>query len=560
VNGSVLGDRYRVEARIGAGGMAEVYRGIDPVLNRPVAIKILLPQFARDGSFVDRFRREAQAVARLNHPNIVAVYDTGSTDDTQWIVMEFIEGRTLQEFLSSDRRPTPDQACEIAEHICDALTAAHAKGVIHRDIKPGNVMVTRGGAVKLMDLGIARMVAGPETAPQTSAVLGTAAYMSPEQAQGQSVDARTDLYSLGAVLYEMLTGRPPFGGDSPVAIAYKQVNESPPLPSSLNADVSPQLDAVVLRALSKNPANRYQSAQEFAEDIRNARTGGVVSATPLLPAAEATQVISRPQPTSVLPPSEEPPGSGRKVWLGVLIGLLVVAILGALAFLIANVLADEGTPSVENVVVPNVVGLPLDEATAMLAERNLEWEIVGQPTTIDEDLDGTIRRQTPPAPTSVDPSTTTVELVVWRLAENAVVPTLVGLTPQEAEDALVGVGLEVGDTTEEPSDEIDPGLVTRADPAEGEEVPLETPVDLFVSSGPSDVPVPDVTCLSVNKATKDLRDAGFEPVFGGATAPPNPLCPTGNKVAEQDPPGGETHPAGTTVTIFTAPVAPPEGE
>jgi serine/threonine-protein kinase len=560
VNGSVLGDRYQVEARIGAGGMAEVYRGVDPVLNRPVAIKILLPQFARDASFVDRFRREAQAAARLNHPNIVAVYDTGSSDDTQWIVMEFIEGRTLQDFLSGDRRPTPEQACEIAEHICDALAAAHARGVIHRDIKPGNVMVTRSGAVKLMDLGIARLIAGPETAPQTSAVLGTAAYMSPEQAQGASVDARTDLYSLGAVLYEMLTGRPPFTGDSPVAIAYKQVNESPPLPSAINPDVSPQLDAVVLRALSKNPANRYQSAEEFAQDIRNARTGGTVSATPLLPAAEATQVISRPRPTSVLPPSEEPPGSGRKVWLGVLIGVLVVAILGAAAFLIANFLADEDTPTVENVVVPNVVGLPIDEATAALDGEGLEWEIVGEPTTFDEEQADTVRRQNPSEGTSVDPATRTVELVVWRLAESSVVPTLAGLTPDEAAEALADVGLEIGDVTEEPSDDVDVGRVTRADPAEGEEVELGSQVDLFVSSGPSDQPVPDVTCLSVNKATKDLRDAGFDPVFGGDTAEPNPLCPTGNKVAAQDPPAGETHPAGTTVTIFTATATPPEGE
>ncbi len=209
MNGSVLGDRYRLEARIGAGGMAEVYRGFDPVLNRTVAIKILLPQFARDASFVERFRREAQAAARLNHPNIVGVYDTGADDGTQFIVMEFIEGRTLADFLAAGRRPTPVQAAEISQRICGALAAAHAQGVIHRDIKPGNVMVTRDGTVKVMDFGIARITTGVETAPQTSAVLGTASYLSPEQAQGGPLDARTDIYSLGAVLYELLTGRPP---------------------------------------------------------------------------------------------------------------------------------------------------------------------------------------------------------------------------------------------------------------------------------------------------------------------------------------------------------------
>ena len=366
MNGTVLGDRYRVEARIGSGGMAEVYRGFDPVLNRTVAIKILLPQFARDASFVDRFRREAQAAARINHPNIVGVYDHGASGDTQWIVMEFIEGRTLHEFLSGGRRPTPVQSCEIAERLCEALTAAHSRGVIHRDIKPGNVMVTRDGTVKLMDLGIARMTAGAETAPQTSAVLGTAAYMSPEQAQGQQVDARTDIYSLGAVLYEMLTGRPPFMGESPVAIAYKQVNESPEPPSQINADVPPRLDSVVMRALSKNPANRYQTPKEFAQDLARVRNGQEVEATPLLPAgATATQVISRPPPTSVLPPEEEPKGSSRKVWLGVLIGILVVALLGGGAWVLANSLFGNG-PTVTSAEVPNVLRLTEDEATSKL--------------------------------------------------------------------------------------------------------------------------------------------------------------------------------------------------
>ncbi len=271
MNGSVLGDRYRLEARIGAGGMAEVYRGFDPVLNRTVAIKILLPQFARDASFVERFRREAQAAARLNHPNIVGVYDTGADDGTQYIVMEFIEGRTLADFLAAGRRPTPVQAAEISQKICGALAAAHAQGVIHRDIKPGNVMVTRDGTVKVMDFGIARITTGVETAPQTSAVLGTASYLSPEQAQGGPVDARTDIYSLGAVLYELLTGRPPFIGESPVAVAYKQVNEAPVPPSQVNADVPPRMDAVVMRALSKNPANRYQTA---AGVLRGPRTRG----------------------------------------------------------------------------------------------------------------------------------------------------------------------------------------------------------------------------------------------------------------------------------------------
>ncbi|HEX6844556.1 MAG TPA: protein kinase, partial [Actinomycetota bacterium] len=249
MNESTLGDRYRIEARIGAGGMAEVYRGLDPVLNRTVAIKVLLPQFARDAGFVARFRREAQAAARLNHPNIVGVFDTGADGDTQYIVMEFIEGRTLADVLASGKRPTPIQSVELAQRVGQALAAAHDQGIVHRDIKPANVMVTREGKVKVMDFGIAR-VETVETAPQTSSVLGTPTYLSPEQAQGLKVDARSDIYSLGVLLYELLAGRPPFTGDSPVAIAYKQVNETPEPPGTLNPDVTPRLDAVVMKALA----------------------------------------------------------------------------------------------------------------------------------------------------------------------------------------------------------------------------------------------------------------------------------------------------------------------
>ena len=388
---SLLGGRYQMEARIGAGGMAEVFRGFDPVLNRTVAIKVLNPQFARDASFVERFRREAQAAARLNQPNIVAVYDTGADDGTQFIVMEFIEGRTLGEFMESGRKPTPVQAAEIAQKICAALAAAHAAGVIHRDIKPGNVMVTRDGTVKVMDFGIARVL-GPETAPQTSAVLGTASYLSPEQAQGGPVDARTDIYSLGAVLYEMLAGRPPFMGDTPVAVAYKQVNETPVVPSQLNPDVPARLDAVVMKALSKNPSNRYQTADEFSADLERVIKGQDVEATPLLAgvaAAEATQVISRPQQTSVLPPVEEPDGSGRKVWLGILIGILVVAVLAGGGYLLVSSLTNDNEGSVL-VVVPNLVGMTREQAEADLTDRGLNPVVKNRETDPADADPGTV--------------------------------------------------------------------------------------------------------------------------------------------------------------------------
>jgi beta-lactam-binding protein with PASTA domain/tRNA A-37 threonylcarbamoyl transferase component Bud32 len=559
VNGTVLGDRYRVEARIGAGGMAEVYRGVDPVLNRPVAIKILLPQFARDASFVDRFRREAQAAARLNHPNVVAVYDTGSTDGTQWIVMEFIEGKTLQEFLATERRPSPEQACEIAERICDGLASAHSQGVIHRDIKPGNVMVTRSGAVKLMDLGIARMVTGPETAPQTSAVLGTATYMSPEQAQGQTVDARSDLYSLGAVLYELLTGRPPFSGESPVAIAYKQVNESPPPPSSLNPAVSPALDAVVMRALSKNPANRYQTASEFAEDLRNARTGGTVSATPLLPASEATQVISRPRPTSVLPPAEEPPGSGRKVWLGVLIGILVVATLAGAAFLIANFLTEGETTPTRNVVIPEqVIGMTEEDARAFLEDLGFQVPTAQREVTQDPDMVGLVVRTQPPAGTRVAEGSEVV-LVIGIEPRRVEVPDLQGRTVEEAIVELEAAGLTLGVQTTEASEDFDEGKIIRTDPAAGTLVRRGEAVDVVVSSGSPLARLPSVVCRPVGAATSELLNLGFDVQQQPGTEP-NPACPAPNRVWAQDPEGPADVEPGITVTLFTGLTTGGEGQ
>src|SRR5919206_1662548 len=303
MSGRTLGGRYRVEGELGRGGMARVYRGTDGVLGRPIAVKVLSPQYAQDANFVTRFRREAQAAARLNHPNLVQVYDTGSDDGVHYIVMEYVEAKTLADYLSGGGRIMPDRATELAEAVCDALAVAHAQGVIHRDVKPANIMVTRDGQVKVTDFGIARVTTN-ETVEQTAAVLGTASYLSPEQAQGGAIDQRSDLYSLGCVLYEMLTGRPPFTADSPVAVASKHVLEQPIPPSRINADVSRELDAVVMRALAKNPDNRYQSAADMKEDLERARRGLPVMATPLLaPVPQTTQVIRRaePQPTTVLP-------------------------------------------------------------------------------------------------------------------------------------------------------------------------------------------------------------------------------------------------------------------
>ena len=550
---SELGERYQVEARIGAGGMAEVFRGFDPVLSRTVAIKVLLPQFARDTSFVHRFRREAQAAARLNQPNIVGVYDTGSDDDTQFIVMEFIEGRTLAEFMETGRKPTAVQAAEIAQKICAAIAAAHAQGVIHRDIKPGNVMITRDGTVKVMDFGIARML-GPETAPQTSAVLGTASYLSPEQAQGTPVDARTDIYSLGTVLYELLTGRPPFTGDSSVAVAYKQVNETAVLPSSVNPEVPARLDAVVMKALSKNPSNRYQSAEEFSDDLARVIAGREVEATPLMPTlvGDATQVINRPPShTAVLPPAEEPKGSGRKVWLGVLIGLLLFALLAGGGYLLVNSLTGDDTDSPSPfVTIDDYEGLRFADAQDEIERLELtairENKVATDPTQLGRVID-----QDPAPDTQMTRGEGTVTLTVGVAPATTEVPQLDGLTQSAAQAALTEADLQLGSTLSEASALIDPDLVVRSDPVAGEEVPLDTVVDIYVSTGPETVIVPDVStgCLSVGGANKILRDAGLVRAIGEAQ-PSNPECPNTNRIVGQEPVAGETVEAGSVVTVF----------
>src|SRR3954466_10618607 len=279
----LLGGRYALGETIGIGGMAEVFHGTDVRLGRDVAVKVLRADLARDPAFQARFRREAQSAASLNAPCIVSVYDTGEEDGVPYIVMEYVEGRTLRDILQTKGRLLPQRALEVVADVCAALDVAHTAGIVHRDIKPANVMLTPRGEVKVMDFGIARAVSGTSsTMTQTAAVIGTAAYLSPEQARGEHVDARSDIYSTGCMLYELVTGTPPFTGDSPVAVAYQHVREDPPPPSAYDQSMPPQVDAVVLKAMAKNPLNRYQSADEMREDLLRAAAGQPVLATPFL--------------------------------------------------------------------------------------------------------------------------------------------------------------------------------------------------------------------------------------------------------------------------------------
>ena len=467
--------------------MAKVFLGSDTVLGRTVAVKVLAPQFADDGGFVQRFRREAQAAASIGHPNIVSVFDTGSDDGVHFIVMEYVEGRTLAEILAGGGRILPDRAIDIAMDVCRALEAAHARGVIHRDIKPGNIMLNPRGEVKVTDFGIARVTTTADTVAQTAAILGTASYLSPEQAQGQPVDGRSDIYSLGCVLYEMVTGRPPFLGDSPVAVASKQVLEQPTPPSRLNPDVTADLDAVILRALAKNPANRYQSAEEMRADLERAKRGLPVQATPLL-AAGTTQVLDRP------PAHCDPGASAART--------RARHELGADR---RHARADRapGGPAVVpgrqrpeqrrsadagcNVTVPDVVGKSRTQAEQDLSEAGLEvGSITRVPAADDTQQPGTVLEQDPAANAEVERGTA-VDLTIVATPDQVAIPSLEGSSLEEAQATLTGLGLVPAGPQEEPSDTIDAGLVTRTDPASGTDVDPGSQVTIFVSAGPTQV-------------------------------------------------------------------------
>lgn len=380
-SGRMLGDRYEIGEVIGRGGMAEVHEGRDLRLGRRVAVKILRPDLARDPSFQARFRREAQSAAALNHPNIVAVYDTG--EDTlmgegesavivPYIVMEYVDGMTLRQLLASGRRLLPERALEISAGVLSALDYAHRHGIVHRDIKPANVMLTRTGDVKVMDFGIARAMNDTNTATMTAAqsVMGTAQYLSPEQARGEVVDARSDLYSASVLLYELLTGKPPFTGDSPVSIAYQHVSEMPTPPSQVDPGVTQEVDAVVLRALAKSPNDRYQTAAEFRADVERAVAGSPVTAAVPMITIDQTQQLTPVAAAGI----GQPPAYRSKNKTGRRIGFTIislVAIVGAIlgALLIARFVF--GGVAASKVQVPNLDGLTIEQATSALADFKL---------------------------------------------------------------------------------------------------------------------------------------------------------------------------------------------
>jgi len=414
-------------------------------------------------------------------------------------------------------------------------------------------MINPRGEVKVTDFGIARMTTTAETVAQTAAILGTASYLSPEQAQGQAVDGRSDLYSLGCVLFEMVTGRPPFLGDSPVAVASKQVLEQPAPPSKLNTDVTQDLDAVILRALAKNPANRYQSAEEMRADLERVTRGLPVEATPLL-APAATQALDRQaQPTAVLPPPEPE----RRNWVPVAVTLVLIALLGVVLWFLTSTLLGDDEPSANVLIeVPPLIGERQRAAEDLLTEAGLTvGEVTPVPAEDETQEPGTVTDQDPAAGTEVEEGTP-VDLTVVAQPDTVVVPPLEGLSPDQATLALDGLGL-VPVFEEEASETVQEGFITRTDPVSGQEVEPGSTVTVFVSSGTGTVAVPEVRCRSFNSALNQLEKVGLNGVISDDTVLVNPSCPLGNKVAAQDPAAGTDVPLGTTVTLFSGEAPPP---
>ncbi|MFT7597453.1 MAG: beta-lactam-binding protein with PASTA domain/predicted Ser/Thr protein kinase [Acidimicrobiales bacterium] len=511
--------------------MADVFLAHDQLLDRPVAVKVLFPQFAAEPTFVERFRREAQAAANLNHPSIVAVYDWGEHDNTYFIVMEYVEGRSLAEIIRAEGTLHPDRAAEIAIDTAAALGFAHRNGVVHRDVKGGNILVSPTGQVKVTDFGIARAFGGGDELTQTGSVMGTATYFSPEQAQGKVVDPRSDLYSLGVVLFEMVTGRPPFIGDSPVAIAYKHVQEAPPRPSSLNPALPKKLETVIAHLLAKDPDKRYPSAEEVRADLRRFRENqqlvGVIGVIPAgaglantgSVAAVETSDVNRAviDATRTLPATEaaqgdvleeeyyEPPRRNGMFFAALAVLILV---LGGLLFYIANVVGDQDSATDTTVVrapVPAVIGETQEAAERLLTEAGFQADPV-----FEENADvevGVVFDQNPTQGTEADEDSTVV-IKVSKASETVTLPDVAGRTEDEATALLSGLGLRV-DRQVESSDDVDEGIVISMSPQPNQEVNPDTLVTLTVSTGPAEVEVPQLAGLTVQEASNLLGQRGL---------------------------------------------------
>ncbi len=573
-SGTLIDGRYKVVSRLGSGGMADVFLAEDQQLGRKVALKLLHRRFAEDPGFVERFRREAQAAAGLQHPNVVSVYDRGAFDGTYYIAMEYLPGRTLKQLIRQEAPLDPVRAIDITIQILKAARFAHRRGVIHRDLKPHNVIIDDADHAKVTDFGIAR--AGASDMTETGSIMGTAQYLSPEQAQGHAVSAGSDLYSIGVVLYELVTGRVPFDAEAAVTIALKHVSESPLPPSVINPSVPPELEQVVLWSLNKDPADRPTDADQFVVALEQARAaivghaggqhtasmaalggagavaaGGAAGIAGAMAAYGAGAATGQPPPTAIQltgengspygphePPVSEHHGNRRWIWWA-LLAVLLIGGGGAAAYLLTR-------PATR--LVPNVVRLQVNIARTEIENVGLTPNLIYQN---DSHPSGTVIAQNPLAGAKVDQGST-VTLTVSQGPGNTIVPSVAGLSQAQALEMLKAAHLNVTRIESESSDSTPAGSATRTEPVAGTPLPFNSGVTLFVSSGKPQVTVPDVTGLAEADAKSQLTNDGFQVQ---ASNQPSTTVQAGN-VISQSPSGGSKAASGATVTLVIATKAP----
>ena len=553
-----LSGRYELRGPLGQGGMADVVLAHDNQLDREVAVKILHARYAEDPTFLARFRREAQAAASLTHPNVVGVYDAGEQDGRPFIVMEHVSGRSLSERLA-DSRLTVERALEITGDAALGLHYAHERGLVHRDIKPGNILVADDGQVKVADFGIARAV-NAENATQTASVFGTAAYIAPEQAQGQEVDRRTDVYALGCVLFELLTGRAPFQADSAVALAYKHVSEMPDPPSEHRSDLPPECDAIVLKAMAKDPDDRYPNARELNADLQRLQAGMPVLAPALGAWAASTQALDGDQTVALSPATGEPlaapgavedepdePRSRRGLWLA-LLAIVVLALFALAGVLLAGILGQETA----EVAVPDVVGMDAEDAQQALIDEGFV-PVVADEREANPDFDENQVVRTDPTADALAPEGSEVELFLSEGPPLVTIPDLAGWPVDEAQQELLELGLGIGVQQAEPSDEFDEGVVIRTDPGASEEVEEGSEVSLVVSTGPETVTVPNVENRTEQEAEEALANAcDLDPCFAMQVEREASDTVAEGRIISQDPgPNSEAAP-GSTVAVLVS--------
>ena len=577
-----LAGRYEVRSLIGRGGMAEVHLGFDTRLSRVVAIKMLRRDLAQDSIFQARFRREAQSAASLNHPNIVAVYDTGEEiieDATgrsiavPYIVMEYVEGHTVKDLISDGTAVPINEAIEIVSGVLSALQYSHANHLVHRDIKPGNIMLTSDGKVKVMDFGIARALTDSQaTMTQTNAVVGTAQYLSPEQARGETVDARSDLYSTGVVLFELLTGRPPFKGDSAVAVAYQHVEQIPPTPSSILSDIPDSLDRVVLKSLAKNREDRYSSATAMLADLQRVAQGLDVGAPPadswateVLPAAglasartaATTQMAAVPShapaaamaatstslPAVATDDSANEATKARKRRTAIIATVVLIALLliGGSVWALTR-----GTAAPESVAVPNVVGLTQAEAKTQIEQAGFTWELNPDKVTSDTVAEGSVASTDPAAGTQAEKGAT-VRVTISSGPDSVTLPdNLVGMSPDDARKAIEALGLKWElDSSKVASDTVPEGKIAQTNPSPGSKVKAGQTIRAYLSSGSDQVDVPDLSGMTQDQARSTLKSVGLE--LGNVTSVDSEK--EKDRIVEQDPATGTKVKKGTTVGV-----------